>query len=83
MKKGVYFLLSKDKLNRISELSKKSKSEGLSKSEKEEQRELREEYLQEFRGAFKNHLKSIKVVDPEGTDVTPEKLKEEKRRKEH
>lgn len=53
-------MLSKDKLNRISELSKKSKSEGLSKSEKEEQRELREEYLQEFRGAFKNHLKSIK-----------------------
>ena len=49
-------MLSKDKLNRISELSKKSKSEGLSKSEKEEQRELREEYLQEFRGAFKNCL---------------------------
>lgn len=29
-------MLSKDKLNRISELSKKSKSEGLSKSEKED-----------------------------------------------
>ncbi len=76
-------MLSKDKLNRISELANKSKKKGLTKSEKEEQRKLREEYLSEFRGAFKNHLKSIKVVDPEGTDVTPEKLKQEKKRRYH
>ncbi|WP_261133759.1 DUF896 domain-containing protein [Bacillus sp. Marseille-Q3570] len=73
-------MLSKQKIDRINELAQKAKNEGLNKKEQEEQQKLRKEYLEAFRGGFKNQLRSIKVVDPEGNDVTPEKLKNEKKR---
>ncbi|MYL33241.1 DUF896 domain-containing protein [Pontibacillus yanchengensis] len=73
-------MLSQEKINRINELANKSKNEGLTKEEQDEQQELRQEYLKNVRKSFKNHLKSVKVVDPEGNDVTPNKLKEEKER---
>ncbi|WP_188205888.1 DUF896 domain-containing protein [Alkalibacillus aidingensis] len=70
-------MLSQDKIKRINELANKKKTEGLTKTEEKEQKELRQEYLQSFRNSFKNQLHSMKVVDPEGTDVTPQKLKDE------
>lgn len=69
-------MLSKDKLARINVLANKSKAEGLTEGEKQEQQDLRKEYLQSLRGSFKNQLKSLKVVDPKGNDVTPKKLKD-------
>jgi uncharacterized protein YnzC (UPF0291/DUF896 family) len=69
-------MLSKDKIARINELSNKAKNEGLTDKEQKEQKNLRQEYLETFRGSFKNHLKSIKVVDEEGNDVTPQKIKD-------
>ncbi|GGC88957.1 UPF0291 protein YnzC [Thalassobacillus devorans] len=68
-------MLSKEKLNRINELANKSKTESLTKAEKDEQQQLRQEYLGNVRKSFKNQLKSMKVVDPEGNDVTPDKVK--------
>jgi len=68
-------MITQEKLDRINELAKKSKSEGLSKQEKTEQHQLRQEYLNSFRQSFKNQIKSMKVVDPEGRDVTPKKVK--------
>jgi uncharacterized protein YnzC (UPF0291/DUF896 family) len=68
-------MLSKDKIDRINELAKKAKGDGLTAEEKSEQLNLRQEYLKSMRSSFKNHLKSIKVVDPKGNDVTPKKLK--------
>ncbi|KGX83322.1 DUF896 domain-containing protein [Pontibacillus marinus] len=73
-------MISQDKLNRINELANKSKQEGLTLSEQKEQKKLRTEYLKNVRQSFKNQLKSTKIVDPEGNDVTPEKLKQEKER---
>ncbi|WP_336622267.1 DUF896 domain-containing protein, partial [Mycobacterium tuberculosis] len=32
-------------------------------------------YLEEFRKGFKQQIENTKVIDPEGNDVTPEKLK--------
>jgi uncharacterized protein YnzC (UPF0291/DUF896 family) len=72
-------MLPKDKIDRINELSKKSKSEGLTTKEQEEQQSLRQQYLQAFRSSMKNTLKGVTVVDPNGNDVTPQKLKDEKK----
>lgn len=69
-------MLSKDKLERINALAKKAKNEGLTDVEKSEQQALRQEYLQTFRLGMRNHIEGLKFIDPEGSDVTPEKLKQ-------
>lgn len=68
-------MLSKDKLARINELANKAKAAHLTKEEIEEQQVLRKDYLKTLRQSFKNQLSSVKIIDPEGTDVTPEKVK--------
>ena len=55
--------MEKSKIDRINFLAKKSKEEGLSKSEKAEQKELREEYLEAIRRNFRSTLDSIEIVD--------------------
>ncbi|MCL7746598.1 MULTISPECIES: DUF896 domain-containing protein [Halalkalibacter] len=74
-------MLSKEKLARINELSRRAKTSGLTKQEEKEQQSLRKEYLQTFRASFKNHLHSVTVVDENGNDVTPDALKESKKNK--
>lgn len=69
-------MLDKNKINRINELARKKKKEGLTEAEKQEQRELRQEYLQNIRQSFKNQLKSMTIIDPEGKDVTPQKVRD-------
>ncbi|ALX47844.1 DUF896 domain-containing protein [Lentibacillus amyloliquefaciens] len=69
-------MLSKEKLDRINQLAKKSKEEGLTIKEQSEQKELRQEYLQNVRKSFKNQFKSMTVKDPEGNDVTPQKVRD-------
>lgn len=77
-------MLSKAKLARINELANKAKKTELTKEEKAEQKQLRQEYLGNIRGSFKNQLKTIKVIDPVGNDVTPQKVKEmQERNKKH
>lgn len=78
--KGESCMISQEKLTRINELANKSKQEGLTLTEQKEQKKLRQEYLKNVRQSFKNQLKSTKIVDPDGNDVTPEKLKQEKER---
>ncbi|ENH96963.1 hypothetical protein J416_07787 [Gracilibacillus halophilus YIM-C55.5] len=68
-------MLSKEKIARINELANKSKTEGLSDAEKKEQQELRDAYLKNVRKSFKNQFKGMKVMDPNGEDVTPNKIK--------
>lgn len=74
-------MLSKEIIARINELANKAKVEELSAKEKVEQQELRKEYLEAFRGGMRHHIEGMKVVDQEGTDVTPEKLKKIQREK--
>lgn len=57
------------KISRINELSKKSKTAGLTPSEKQEQQILRQEYIQAFRGNLKSTLDSIVVVDKSGNKM--------------
>lgn len=69
-------MLSPDKIERINELARKKKSSGLTKAELEEQQVLRQEYLANLRYGMRNHIEGMKIVDEEGTDVTPDKLKQ-------
>lgn len=55
-------MFDKKKLNRINELAKKNKEEGLTQVELKEREELRKEYLQHFRAHFKSRLDNVKVV---------------------
>lgn len=80
--RGGTYMLSKEKLARINELAKKAKKSSLTDEEKYEQKQLREEYLQNIRGSFTNQLKTLKVIDPAGNDVTPLKVKDMQKRNE-
>lgn len=74
-------MLSKEKIARINELSKKKKMGTLTDAEAKEQTQLRKEYLDTFRNSMRETIENVKVVDQEGNDVTPEKVKEAKKKK--
>ncbi|MDQ0154995.1 DUF896 domain-containing protein [Robertmurraya andreesenii] len=74
-------MLSKQKLARINELARKAKQSRLTEEEAREQTLLRKEYLETFRSSMLNTLEGVTIVDPNGKDVTPEKLKQYKNRK--
>ena len=64
-----------DFLQRINELVKKQREEGLTNAEKVEQQGLREDYLRVIRGQVLQTISNVKVLDPLGNDVTPEKVR--------
>lgn len=55
--------MTQEKMNRISELSRKSRAEGLTDAEKAEQKALREEYLADIRRNFRATLENVEFVD--------------------
>ena len=69
-------MLDPKKIERINELARKKKTVGLTQAEQDEQLLLRQEYLEAFRGGMRNHIEGLKVIDEDGNDVTPEKLKQ-------
>lgn len=74
-------MLPKEKMERINALARKSKASGLTEEEAKEQSKLRSEYLETFRSNMLTTLKGVKIVDPIGNDVTPEKIKQLKAKK--
>ena len=56
-------MLEKEKIDRINELAKKHKEEGLTEEEHKEREALRAEYLKKFREHFRGHLDRIKFVE--------------------
>lgn len=69
-------MLDENKMKRINELAQKKKMIGLTDEEGKEQTLLRKEYLQSFRQSFKKTIENTTIIDPEGNDVTPDKVKE-------
>lgn len=55
--------MDKAKLDRISELYRKSQAEGLTDAEKAEQKSLRDEYISIIKRNFRSTLESIEYVD--------------------
>ena len=62
-------------IKRINELAKKSKTEGLTEEEKEEQAALRQEYIKKFRQGFENTMSSVYIMDEKGNKRKVEKKK--------
>ena len=58
-------MFDQKKIDRINELAKKNKNEGLTEEEKKEREILIQEYLANFRAHFRSRLESVKVVSPE------------------
>ena len=54
-------------IDRINELARKSKAEGLNAAEREEQQRLRREYIEAIRGNLKSQLDNIDIVNPDGS----------------
>lgn len=73
--------MEQTKIDRINELARKKKTEGLTGAEKLEQERLREEYIEGYRRSIRHHIEGLKIVDEEGNDITPAKLKEIQRQK--
>ena len=59
--------MNEEKIARINELSRKSKAEGLTEEEKQEQTILRQEFIASFRKNLKSQLDNIDVVNPDGS----------------
>ncbi|MCT0056373.1 DUF896 domain-containing protein [Lactococcus lactis subsp. lactis] len=73
--------ITNEQVERINELARKKKAEGLSEAELEEQTLLRRAYLDSVKANFRSQVETIKVIDEKtGEDVTPDKLKEIQRK---
>lgn len=61
--------MENSKLERINELARKAKAEGLTPAEQNEQKALREEYIGEFRKSLRAQLDNVYVLDENGNEV--------------
>lgn len=67
---------------RINELAAKAKTpEGLTDDEIAERADLRAEFLENFRAAFRSQIEMLQVFDDDGNEVTPDKVKDIQREK--
>lgn len=62
-------------IKRINELARKSRGEGLSPAETEEQAALRQEYIKRFRQGMENTLQGVYIMDEKGNKRKVEKRK--------
>ena len=72
--------MEKAKIERINELARKQKAEGLTDAEKAEQAALREEYIREFRASFGQMLDNTVVQYPDGSKTPLNELKGQKKK---
>ena len=60
-------MMNDSKISRINELYKKSKSEGLTEAEREEQAILRQEFVASVRKNLKSQLDNIDIQNADGS----------------
>ena len=59
--------MTKEKIARINELAKKSKTTGLTDAEKAEQQALRQEYVADVKASLRAQLNNTSIQEPDGT----------------
>lgn len=59
-------MITQEQINRINELARKSKSEGLTEAEKEEQAVLRRVYIDAVKASLTANLDNTYVMDSKG-----------------
>lgn len=59
-------MITKEQIARINELAHKSKAEGLTEAEKEEQAKLRRIYIDSFKESLVGQLENTYIVDEKG-----------------
>ena len=59
--------MTQEKIDRINELYRKSKAEGLTTEEKKEQDLLRKEFIASVRGNLRSQLNNIDMVNEDGS----------------
>ena len=59
--------MTKEKIDRINELYRKSKAEGLTAEEKKEQDLLRKEFIANVKGNLVSQLNNIDMINEDGT----------------
>ena len=59
--------MTQEKIARINELAKKSKTTGLTEAEKAEQQALRKEYLEDMKASLRAQLEHTSIQEPDGT----------------
>lgn len=59
--------MEQKKIDRINELARKQKSEGLTPEEKEEQAVLRREYIESYKRSLVAQLENMYIIEPDGT----------------
>lgn len=68
--------MTKEKIARINELARKSKTaEGLTEAEKEEQAKLRREYIDSYKANLVGQLNNTYIVDEKGNKKRLERKK--------
>ena len=67
--------MEQKKIDRINELAKKSKTEGLTADEKVEQAQLRSEYIAAFKASLVSSLENTYIVDENGNKTKVQKKK--------
>ena len=71
-------MVTENTIKRINELYHKSKGEGLTKEEAEEQIRLRKEYVAAFRNNLRGTLETIKIQNPDGSIIDVKQRHDEK-----
>ena len=59
--------MTEEKIARINELAKKSKTTGLTDAEKAEQQALRQEYVADVKASLRAQLNNTSIQEPDGT----------------
>ena len=67
--------MDEKRISRINELAAKSRAEGLTEEEKNEQAQLRSEYIASYKQSLIGHLENVRIVDEKGNKTPLRKKK--------